>query len=146
MRFVNAGLLGLVMTAVAGSAMSEPLVGSIGNGSGNGWCAAWLDLQETRSFCRGVRLCIRALGGPDYLLRLKPEGIPPDSPAGIEGAIRQVPQDGSVLEVELSQDHPGVDQISVHACRKAWGEDLAFDNGTIVLSSVHVETGNAPCQ
>ena len=104
------------MTAAAGSAMSEPLVGLIGNGSGNGWCAAWLDLVQTRNFSRGDRLCIRALGGPNYLVRLKPAGSPGSSPAGIEGAIRQVPQDGSVIEVELSQDHPGVDQISVHAC------------------------------
>ncbi len=146
MRFAYAGLLGLVMTATAGSAMSEPLVGSIGNGSGNGWCAAWLDLQETRSFSRGDRLCIRALGGPDYLMRLKPAGTPGSSPAGMEGAIRQMPQDGSVIEVELSQDHPGVDQISVHACDAAWGIRFQSGNGTIVLSSVHVETGNAPCQ
>ena len=134
-----------IATFVAGAALfgstaySQPLAGSLGSAAGPNWQSSWLQFQSPITFKKGEKLTLKLQGdAKNVLVRLLPASSPPDSADGIEGDVRKVPANHTLV-ITLGSDHPNVGQISVAAGKEAWGQSLGADNGTIRL--VNVERG-----
>lgn len=139
-------LLAVAMAVGAGAgALAQVVRGEMGHDYGADWCAARLDLSRVATFEAGTRLCLSVRGGPEFLLRLKPFAKDPNIEAQIVGDVMLVPKNGRI-EVTLDAEHRHVNQISVHACRRAWDRDFSRGNGDIRLDAVTVLTGRWACR
>jgi len=123
--------------AEATSRTSVHLTGKIGVSVR--WGSAWLDLDSATDFARGDRLRLRIGGSADrILIRLLPQGVPPDDPVGILGGSVTVPK-GRVVEVTLATDQRRIIQISVHGGPNPWGTfPLGDKNGPAILEAVEL--------
>lgn len=120
----------------SGATLAETLAGTIGSGAGDRWQSSWIDLRSNMHFHKGEELIITVQGDADrVLVRLLPHYSHPSSSVGIEGSIREVPENGRITVI-LSRDHPDIKQISVHAGKEAWGRLLGEENGGITLIAV----------
>lgn len=102
------------------------------------WGAGWIDLSPPATFRKGDTLRL-ALGGTAtrIFVRFLPAGARPDTRVGIEGGIIEVP-DSRILEMELSDDHENVTQISVHGGPDPFGIALGEGNGPATLMAAEV--------
>ncbi len=126
----------LVATAV----YAQPLLGSTGSAAGDRWQSSWLDIKPSITFKKGETLRIKVEGeAENVLVRLLPENSDPTSPDGIEGDVRKVPANRTLV-VTLTRDHPNVKQISVHAGREAFERSLGGNNGRTRV--VSIDRGN----
>ena len=131
----------LVLTMGVGSlcvygASTETLKGTPGSAPQWGW--GWLDLEKAKDFKKGDKLRLTIGGGAkNIFVRLLPDIRRADAPVGIVGNATPVPPN-RVIEVSLTQDHPGVQQISVHGGPHPWGRDLGGGNGNATLEKVEL--------
>jgi len=118
------------------SAFAQPLIGSTGTAAGDRWQTSWLDIKPSISFKKGDTLILKLEGDAEnVLVRLLPVGSQPESSDGIEGDVRKIPANRSLIVI-LQRDHPNVRQISVHAGKEAWGRPLGGNNGSIRVISI----------
>lgn len=142
-RALSLAVLVVLLSCAAPSA--QIVRGEVGHDYGPDWCAARIDLSRVVTFAPGTRLCLAVRGGPEFLLRLKPFAEDPNIGAQIVGDVLVVPKNGRI-EVTLEKEHRHVNQISVHACRRAWDRDFSRGNGDIRLDAVTVLTGRWACR
>lgn len=134
-RFV-AVLMLICATMLSKVAYSQILPGHTGSAAGDNWQSSWLDIKPPISFKKGEIVKIKVEGSAEnVLVRFLPEGSEPTMPDGIEGDVSKVPAN-RVLLITLTQDHPNIKQISVHAGREAFGRPLGANNGRIFIISV----------
>ncbi len=148
-RLVSGMLIALaLLVAGAPAAVGQewcPVSGTPGNGRGANWAAAWWDLPQTIDFERGTQVRLRIVGSEWVLVRFLPLGGSPDKAIGIEGDIREVPDDG-MLAVTLTIDHPQVGQISVHGGARAWDWVFPAGNGAPELLAVARSRADGACR
>lgn len=130
-RILPVLLFSLAFVSVAFSQTYETLQGRIG--SAPQWGSGWIDLDEQIDLERGERLRL-TIGGSArrILIRYLPEGVDPNSPRGIDGGARAVPNNG-VVELTLEEGHNNVVQISVHGGPAPWNIPLGGGNGPATL-------------
>lgn len=120
----------------ATSAAAQSVQGTTGSAAGDEWQSSWLDIKPPISFKKGEVLRIKVDGDAEnVLVRLLPAASRPSSSDGIEGGVRKVPA-SKIIEVKLDHDRPNINQISVHAGKKAWATPLGGNNGTVMVVSV----------
>ena len=118
------------------TAYSQRLAGTLGDAAGPNWQSSWLQFQSPISFKKGEKLTLMLQGdAKNVLVRLLPASSQPASADGLEGDVRKVPANHTLVII-LGSDHPNVGQISVHAGKEAWGQSLGANNGTIRLVSI----------
>ena len=127
MKFVATTVLAAAILLIS-AARSETLIGKPGKASGNEWCAAWWDLQTSRRFVKGEKLCVAAQGGPSVFVRLLPDTSPYDGDDGLLQGIRTIPSGGGTLAVNVPSDTTLVKQVSIHSCESAWGTSIPGNN------------------
>lgn len=118
-------------------ARAETLVGTSGKGAGAGWVAAWIDLSQPAAFSNGEAVRLRVSGARWVRVRCLPVGAspPPPKELGIEGGVREVPENGG-LHITLGSDHPRVEQIAVHA-----GASAASFQMVLAIAGVAISIG-----
>jgi len=103
------------------------------------WGSGWLDLETPTDFEKGDVLRL-SIGGKaqKVLVRLLPQGRPPDSSTGILRRAIPVPNN-RVVEVTISSDRKDIIQISVHGGSNPWGKfSLGPDNGSATIESAEL--------
>ena len=132
-QLARLSLVGLLMLLVS-MAKAETLSGTLGSSSDYG--SGWIDLNRITDFKRGDKLKIKVGGTARTVrIRLLPKGKDPNRPIGLIGGAIEVPIN-RLIEIELADDHSGVEQISVHGGPKAWSHKLGQDNGPAEIDSV----------
>ena len=127
-------ILGTMFVSVGSQA--QALLGSTGSAAGDLWQSTWLDLKPSITFKKGEILRIRLEGDAEnVLVRLLPEKSDPTSADGIEGDVRKVPANRTLV-ITLMRDHPNVKQISVHAGKEAFARPLGGNNGRTRIVSI----------
>ncbi len=133
---VSALVVALSLACLAAAARAADwveLTGEISSDSGAGWQSARLDLSPQEDFATGDQFQIK-LGGDAtvVLVRLLPKHASAGKKVGVVGGKREVPED-RVIRFQLEGARRQVKQISVHAGKKAWDEELGPDNGTVTI-------------
>ena len=125
----------LVLVMLPVPLRAESLAGA--TGSSSKWGSGWLDLAPPVDFAKGERLKL-LIGGSakKVLVRLLPQGAPPDTTAGLIGGAITVSQ-SRVVEIKLPEDRKQVVQISVHGGPNPWKQfPLGGGNGPATIVSV----------
>ena len=128
-------LFAFLMSCAISISLAQQLEGNIGISQDGR--SGWMDLRSITDFQRGERIRI-VVGGTakKILLRFLPKGADPNSPSGIDGGARQVP-DSRAIELVLGSEHKQTVQISVHGGRNPWNLiPLGENNGSATLVSI----------
>jgi hypothetical protein len=122
--------------ASAHAPSSQRVKGS--TGTSKKWHSSWINLDAIEDFRQGERLKLRVGGkARKIIVRFLPQGEDSGDPVGVDGGALDVPPDGIVI-VTLEDDHPRVEQISIHGGANPFGlYPLGEDNGDPILQSVH---------
>lgn len=113
---------------------------SLTTGSSKKFNSGWVNLVESVDIHKGDKLVLD-IGGTAkrVIIRLLPKGKSSDLSVGILPVVYEVPTNRN-LAIELTDEHLGVSQISVHGGPKPWDKfPIEVDNGPATLESVRIQ-------
>lgn len=118
---------------------AETIEGTVGASSK--WNSGWIDLNSVMHFQKGDKLKILVGGSAKkVLLRFLSGGMEPNTASGIDGGMREVPED-RVLTTVVQSVHQNVTQISVHGGPNPFGlMPLGSGNGPATIISIERES------
>lgn len=119
----------------APGAFAEPIEGAVGASST--WGSGWIDLTSVTHFQKGDNLRILVGGTADkILLRFLSRGMDPNTASGIDGGVRDIPED-RLLHAVVESGHREVTQVSVLGGPNPFGlMSLGSGNGPATIISI----------